>query len=132
MSKLKTQIDADIKSAMLAKDNVKKEILKFIKSEIQRIEGGLKVLDDNEIIKIMRTQVENLKITPSETSGAEIAVLESYLPKLMNDEQIREKIGELISGGESTIPAIMKHFSQHYKGLVDNKRVNEIAKEVLV
>lgn len=129
---LKEKIDADIKSAMLSRDNVKKEILKFIKSEIQRNEAGLKTLDDADIQKMMRGQVENLKtITNSETTSREIEVLESYLPKMMSEEEIKEKVVEIISSGINNIGAIMGHFTKNYKGLADNKKVMEIAKSLL-
>jgi uncharacterized protein YqeY len=128
--KLKERIDADIKRAMLAKDNVTRDILKFIKSEVQRSEGGLKVLDNADIEKMMRTQIENLKITPSKTSEKEIEVLSSYLPSLMTEDQLRVIIKDLIDGN-SNIGSIMGNLSKNYKGLVDNKRAMEIAKEEL-
>jgi uncharacterized protein YqeY len=125
--KLKERIDADIKRAMLAKDNVTRDILKFIKSEVQRSEGGLKVLDNADIEKMMRTQIENLKITPSKTSEKEIEVLSS---SLMTEDQLRVIIKDLIDGN-SNIGSIMGNLSKNYKGLVDNKRAMEIAKEEL-
>lgn len=131
---MKERIDADIKAAMLSRNNVAREILKFIKSEIQRKEGGLIILSDADIQKLMRSQIESLKLTPSDTSNEEIAILESYLPKMMTEKEIRHIIFGLMI--RSDIPPmnlgdIMKHFAANYKGLVDNKIVSKIATELL-
>lgn len=139
MSKLKEQIDNDIKIAMIARNNVAKEILKFIKSEIQRKEGGLMVMSDSDVEKLIRNQVENLKITPSETSEEEIRVLETYLPQLLSDKKVeglvRGFINDHINSGGSVatlnVGAIMKYFNANFKGQVDNKLVSDIAKQML-
>jgi uncharacterized protein YqeY len=80
----------------------------------------------------MRTQVENLKtITNSETSTREIEILNEYLPSMMNDSDIEKIITEIIPT-INNIGAIMGYFSKNYKGLVDNKRVSEIYKNLNV
>lgn len=129
---MKAKIEADIKAAMLARNNVAKEILKFIKSEIQRKEGGLVILTDEEIQKLMRNQIESLKLTPSDTSNEEIKVLEAYLPKMMDEEEIKVELRFLKSGAvKLDMPTIMKHFSANFKGKVDNKVVSQLAKEFI-
>lgn len=128
---MKERIDADIKAAMLSRNTVAREILKFIKSEIQRKEGGLITMSDADIQKLMRNQIESLKLTPSDTSNEEIAVLESYLPKMMTEEEIRKEIVYLYSNNFDglTMKEVMQHFATNFKGLADNKIVSQIAKE---
>lgn len=128
---LKEQIDADIRSAMISKDNIKKEILKFIKGEIQRSEGGLKILSDTDIQKMMRSQIENLKITPSVTSDKEIEILDSYLPSMMSEDEITLII-KSIKETNPNLGLIMKYFNSNHKGLVDNKLVSKVANLLLL
>lgn len=131
---MKERIDADIKAAMLSRNTVAREILKFIKSEIQRKEGGLITLSDTDIQKLMRNQIESLKLTPSDTSNEEIAVLESYLPKMMTEEEIRNVIEGLMIRSDvqiTNLGDVMKYFATHHKGLADNKTVSQWANIIL-
>ena len=129
---LKEQLDLDIKSAMISKNNVKRDILRFVKSEVQRSEAGKVIFDDTDIQKMMRTQIENLKtITNSTTSAEEISILESYLPTMMDEEHIRAFAQQCIRSGASNLGMIMKYFNENHKGKVDNKIVSQISKELL-
>ncbi len=128
---LKEKIDADIKAAMISKNIIKRELLKFIKSEYQRKDSPQNPLSDADIQKIMRGQIESLKITPSDTSVEEMAILESYLPQLMTEEIIRAEITLLVSEDNSNIGSIMKHFKDNYDGLYDGKIVSMVARELM-
>lgn len=131
---MKERIEADIKAAMLSRNTVAKEILKFIKSEIQRKEGGLITMSDEDIQKLMRNQIESLKLTPSDTSNEEITILESYLPKMMTEEEIRNVIEGLMFRSDIQIKSlgdIMKYFAANHKGLADNKTVSQWANIIL-
>lgn len=131
---MKERIDADIKAAMLSRNTVAREILKFIKSEIQRKEGGLITMSDADIQKLMRNQIESLKLTPSDTSNEEIAVLESYLPKMMTEEEIRNVIEGLMIRSDvqiTNLGDVMKYFAANHKGLADNKTVSQWANIIL-
>jgi uncharacterized protein YqeY len=128
---LKEKIDTDIKTAMVDRNNIERDILRVVKSEIQRSEAGLKTFEDADIVKLMRGQIENLKVIGTERAKKEIWIIEQYLPKMMDHEEIESKITYLISTGINNLGAIMKHFNEHHKGMVDNKKVSEIVKQKL-
>lgn len=63
----------------------------------------------------------------------EIAILETYLPKSMTVDEIRNKVAEIIKKGsftKSDIGKVMKEFSSKYEGQ-DGKIVSGIVRELL-
>ena len=81
----------------------------------------------------MRRQIENLKITPSATSAEEIKILESYVPQMWTEEQIKIEATSFVTGAGKpvTLGEVMKHFSTNHKGLVDNSIVSKVARELV-
>jgi len=114
---LKQKISADYMAAFKSKNTVAKNLLSVIRGEIQTLEknSGVEHLNDEDIIKILNKTLKSLKETnasfPSEQTTEELAIVESYLPKQMSDEEIIEKIKELIEGGAGNIAEIMRAFS---------------------
>jgi len=88
-----------------------------IKGEIQTIEKntGVENLSDEEVTKILNKTVKSLKETQSKSADTqtaeELLIVESYLPKQMNESEIAVKIQELVDGGASNIAEIMRAFA---------------------
>jgi uncharacterized protein YqeY len=114
---LKEKIYADYMSAFRNKNTVAKNLLSVIKGEIQTIEknNGTENLSDDEVTKILNKTVKSLKETnasfPSEQTAEELFIVESYLPKQMNEEEIKTKINELVQGGAGNVAEIMRAFA---------------------
>lgn len=114
---LKEKIYADYMSAFRNKNTVAKNLLSVIKGEIQTIEknNGTENLSDDEVTKILNKTVKSLKETnasfPSEQTAEELFIVESYLPKQMNEEEIKTKIDELVEGGAGNVAEIMRAFA---------------------
>lgn len=114
---LKEKIYADYMSAFRNKNTVAKNLLSVIKGEIQTIEknNGTENLSDDEVTKILNKTVKSLKETntsfPSEQTAEELFIVESYLPKQMNEEEIKAKINELVEGGAGNVAEIMRAFA---------------------
>lgn len=114
---LKEKIYADYMSAFRNKNTVTKNLLSVIKGEIQTIEknNGTENLSDDEVTKILNKTVKSLKETnasfPSEQTAEELFIVESYLPKQMNEEEIKTKINELVEGGAGNVAEIMRAFA---------------------
>lgn len=130
---LKEKINKDYIDAFKAKDSIKKNLLSVVKSTIQSTEKNLMVenLPDNKVTEILNSVSKSLKETISkledspakESAISELTIIESYLPKQMNEEEISNKIAELKNKGVTTIPEIMKAFA----GLpVDRKLVAKL------
>jgi uncharacterized protein YqeY len=132
---LKEQITQGIKEAMKAKDEVKKNILRVIKAEISREEGGLKDLDDTAVIKLIKKNIKSLDEIGDEGALAEKAVLEVYLPQQMSEAEITKALEEIIaSTGASSMQdmgKVMGAFNAKYVGLADGGTVSGIVKAKL-
>jgi hypothetical protein len=144
---LKEQINTQIKEAMKAKENAKRDALRLLSSAFKQIEvDERRELSDEDVIKIIQKQIKqrNDSITQYQTAGrddliekelSEIAFYEPYLPKQLGDEELSSAIKAIISqvGAESMkdIGKVMGMASKELAGKVDGKRINECAKALL-
>ena len=52
-------------------------------------------------------------------------IISKFLPQMLSEAEIRAIIATL---SDKSIPAVMKHFKEHYAGKVDMGVVNKIAR----
>jgi uncharacterized protein YqeY len=144
---LKDQINTDIKEAMKAKENAKRDALRLLSSAFKQIEvDERKELTDDDVIKIIQKQIKqrNDSITQYQSAGrddliekemSEIAFYEPYLPKQLSDEELTTAIKAIVTQVEATsmkdIGKVMGMASKELAGKVDGKRINECAKALL-
>ena len=132
---LKENINTDYITAFKAGDTVKKNVLSVLKGEIQTLEKNMGVasLSDEDVIKILNKSVKSLKETlayfpDNEVTQFELAVIESYLPKQLTTEEIREIVKTLAEAGMSSIGEFMRHFKDMP---ADRQVVADTVKELL-
>lgn len=135
--KLTETISKDFMTAFKAKNSTAKNVLSVIKGEIQTKEkntGSEMSNDDvlNIITKTVKSIKETLKHTTESSSefnelNKELDVLDVYMPKLMSESEIKEKIKELVDSGVTNIGGIMKAFS---KLPADKELVSKLFKEL--
>jgi len=144
---LKAQLLQDMKDAMRAKDKVRLSTIRMINSLIKNAEIEKRgELTDDEIIQLLMKYAKQRKeaIEMYEKGGrqdlvekekAELAVVESYLPKQMSEEEIRKLVKEAIevTGASSPkdIGKVMQHVMPKVKGRADGSVVNKIVREML-
>ncbi|MFP4287986.1 MAG: GatB/YqeY domain-containing protein [Bacteroidales bacterium] len=142
-------IDADIKKAMLAKEKDKLEALRAVKNAIllQRTEkGASEELDEQTELKILQKLVKQRKESAEiyhEKGRTEMAeqemqqaeVIQQYLPEQMSEDQIKEKIKQIVdqTGASSMkdMGKVMGVASKQLAGKADNKIISQIVKEIL-
>lgn len=56
-----------------------------------------------------------------------IEIIDSYLPKMLSDEEIKNIIASL---DDKSTPAVMKHFKTNYASQVDMKKVSDALKNL--
>ena len=138
---LLTQIKKD---RMLAKKNGNEktyESLTTLFSEIQRMDKEDQEKDDmvqKVIVKSVKSLKEMIEATGSGDTSAfeeEIAILSEYLPKQMDESELKALIETLVKeeGAESPrdMGKIMKRLSTDYKGQYDGRAASQLVKEVL-
>ena len=106
-----SNLTEEIKSAMRAKDSLKLESLRAIKSAVllaQTAKGGGAELSDEEAIKILQRLVKQRKESASifreqgrsdlaEPEEAQAQVIASFLPEQLSEEEVAKLIAEIIS-----------------------------------
>ena len=144
---LKEQINNDIKEAMKARDNLKRDALRLLSSAFKQIEvDERKELSDDDVIRIIQKQIKQRNDAISQYTDAgrlelaakeqsEIEYYEPYLPKQLSDEELTEALKNIISQTGATslkeIGKVMGVASKELSGKVDGKRINECAKTLL-
>ncbi len=143
---LKAQLEMEMKDAMRARDSLKLNAIRFLMAQIKNKEIDLrKELTDEDIFKIIQTLVKQRKesIAFSEKAGrsdlvekekAELALLESYLPKSLSDEEIIAIISDVVKELNATqkdFGKVMKAVMPRIAGRADGGKVNELVKKVL-
>ncbi len=128
--RIQEQIKQDLKQAMKDKDEEKKNTLRIIIGEFGRAEA--KELSDDEVIKIVRKLIksEQESLAQSGKSASDsryIQILESYLPQMASDEEIRRWIAENIdfSDYKNKMQA-MRDIMAHFGASADGNQVKQI------
>ena len=133
---LQKQISADLVTAMKTKDTTTLNTLRVLKGEIQRAEqspNGRIELSDGDIVKLIKKSIDGI----NEIGGNqdEVLVLEKYMPKQMNLDDVISLVKILIAENNYNSPKdmgkIMAHFSQNFAGQYDGKLLSEIVKKEL-
>lgn len=146
---LETQIQKDIMEAMKAKDTVRLNAVRSIKSAIllaKTAEGGSKELQDSDIIKLIQKLSKQRKEAAEQYSAAgrqeladnelsEAAVLETYLPKMLSEEEtearLKEIIAELGASAPSDMGKVMGVATKRLAGLAEGKTISTIVRKLL-
>jgi uncharacterized protein YqeY len=128
---LKERINADFMIAFKNREIEKKNFLGVVKGEIQNEEGRSGIASDEVVLGILKKIEKSLTQTNTEQSLKELDYIKPYLPQMMSESLVREKVKTYINSGLSNMGQIMGEFNKNYKGLVDNKMLSEIVKEYL-
>lgn len=136
---LREQIDADLKKAMLARDEVTRDTLRMIKSELvtRDEEDALAVL--MRAVKSRRDSIQSYleggRQDLADNEQAEIDVIQRYLPKPLSEEEAREAVSGIIEEVGATskkdLGKVMKEVRARFPGQIDGKLASKIAGELL-
>jgi len=94
---LTTQIRDDVKTAMKAKDDVRRNILRVVLGDVETQEARTgKTLEDEQVHKVIRKLIESnkeaLAARHDDKLVQENTVLEVYLPQLLSQDKILEAL----------------------------------------
>jgi len=125
---LQETIKADLKKAMLSKDEARTSTLRIILGEFARMPK--KELTDQEVQGVIRKLVksENEMLAASGTADAAyLEVLEGYLPKQPSETEIREWIANNINFDDyANKMQAMKPIMTNFGGAADGNLVRKI------
>ena len=139
------KINDDIKNAMRAKDALRLETLRMMKSKILLV-NARGDLPEAEIIKILTKYANALKEEAAEAEKVgraetaahakqELKIVEEYLPKQLGEEEVKAVVAKVVeeTGANSMkdMGRVMKEVLARHPG-IDGAVVSRLVKEKLV
>lgn len=137
----------DLKNAMRNKNVVCRDTIRLLLAAIKNVEIEVgHPLEDDEILEIINKEAKRRReaITEYEQAGrqdlveqeqAELLIIEAYLPRQMNREEIEvvvhEAIADLNAQSFSDLGTVMGHLMPQLKGRADGQLVNQVVRKVL-
>lgn len=145
---LQQNIDQDIKSAMLSKDSSRLRGLRAIKAAllVAKTEKGAELVTEDTEIKVLQRLVKQRKESAEiyqtqnrqdlyQIELEELQVIEAYLPKQMDKDEIRTHITSVIkqtgASGMKDMGKVMGIVNKDLAGKADGKTISELVKELL-
>ena len=149
---LRERLTDDLKEAMRNRDDTRKRTVRSIIAAMKKAEteldssGSRVVLDDPGILGIISKQAKQRQesIEAFQAGGrqdlvdreqAELAILQSYLPRQLTqaeiEEQARQVIAETGASGPRDIGTVMRPLMARLKGQADGRLVNQVVRELL-
>jgi uncharacterized protein YqeY len=146
---LEQTINADIKTAMLAKDANALTSLRAVKAAIllaktaEGAKGELSTDDETMIVqKLVKQRKDSLEIFEqqnradlAEKERQEIAVIEKYLPAQLSPEELKAALQQIIAETGASSPAdmgkVMGAASKALSGKAEGKAISSMVKELL-
>ena len=147
--KLENKISHEIKEAMRAKDNLRLETLRSIKSGIILIKtksSEKKDLTENDEInllqKLVKQRRESANIFKSQkrndlanSEEAQLKIIQEFLPKQMEDLDLEKIINDIIlkfnAKSMKDMGIVMGNANKIVAGRADSKKIAEIVKKTL-
>lgn len=144
---MRAQISSDLKAAMKAGDKPKVATLRLINAAIQSAEIEAKgQIDDAAVVAVMTKMVKQRRDSIAQfTSGgrpdlaeneqSEIAIIEAYLPKQMDDAAVAAAIADAIKASGAASPKdmgkVMGLLKGKYAGQMDFQKASAAVKAAL-
>ncbi len=144
---MRAKISGDVKAAMKAGEKDKVAVLRLINAAIQSAEiESRSTLDDAGILQVMTKMVKQRRDSIAQyTSGgrpdlaekeqAEIAIIEQYLPKQMDEaavaEAIKAAIAETGAASAKDMGKVMGVLKAKYAGQMDFQKASAAVKAAL-
>ena len=143
----KEALEADLKSAMRASDDVRKRTLRMVLTAIKLAEVDRRgPLDEPALLAVLQKEAKSRRETIEEAKQAnrndlvdstqvEIDVLQNYLPQPLTPDELetlaRQVIDEVEASGPGFVGKVMKVLIPRVQGRADGKVVNVLVRNLL-
>lgn len=139
---IEEKLREDVKAAMKSGDATRRDALRFMISELGRVEvqRGRKLAEAEVVaelqkaVKVRRETAEQVRALRPEQATRELAeatLLETYLPRQMSEAEVEAAVAEAIAAVGATskkdLGKVMKEMMARHQGLVDGAVVQRVA-----
>ena len=146
---LEHTIVADLKAAMLSKDATALRGIRAIKAAIivaKTSEGATGEISSEEEIKLLQKLIKQRKdsleiyhqksrLDLAQVEQEEIEVIEKYLPKQLDEPELRQALAKIIEEVGAASPAnmskVMSVATKQLAGRADGKTISSVVRELL-
>ncbi|HMK25433.1 MAG TPA: GatB/YqeY domain-containing protein [Chitinophagaceae bacterium] len=146
---LEQKIMAELKTAMLAKDEAALRSLREVKAAIllaktaEGASGELKEEDEIKLLqKLVKQRKDSLEIFQQQNRAdlakkeeEEIAIISKFLPQQLSAEEIKAELVKIMAAVGATSPAdmgkVMGAATKQFAGKADGKTISALVKELL-
>lgn len=146
MIELYRKIEADMKHALKEGDAIKLSCLRMALSAIKTLEIEKKDMEEADVLQIIQRQIKQHKESIeqfekgerpdlADKEAKELAILEAYVPKQLNEDElltiIKGVISETGAAAKSDAGRVMKAVMDKVRGRADGKVVNRVVMSLL-
>lgn len=144
---IREKLDSDLKEAMKSREVFRLDVIKLMRAALKNQEiDKMKTLEEPEVMEVMGREAKKLKDALEQFRAGgrqdlvdktekEIVIIESYLPKGLEEAEIKAIVTEKISAAGEVTPKdfgrIMKEVMAETKGRADGATVSRLVKEAL-
>ena len=140
---IREQILADIKEAMKAKDEFKRDALRTLNAALKQGEVDQRIEMTDEVVlpllqKEIKKRADSVELylkgareDLAKKEQSEIELIKTYLPAQLSDDELKEKIKSIIEKVGKNLGAVMKTAKDEIGASAEAKRISMIAKELL-
>lgn len=147
MSAVKETLKSDLKAAMIAKENFKRDTIRFLMAAIKQVEVDERIeMDDAGIYKLIQKSLKQREDAATQFKEAgrddlyekemkEADILKVYMPKQLSEAELKTIINATIAKlGASSMKEmgmVMKSVNEEVGTSADGKTVSTLVKELL-
>ena len=146
---LREQLDADMKTALREKDQLRLSTVRMIKSAMKYKEtepGATGPLDETGILQVVTSEIKKRRDAATEyekanrpdlaaKENAELAVLQAYLPPQLSEAELAKAVADAIAEADALGPKdmgkVMKVLTPRIQGRADTRVAADLVKQKL-
>ncbi len=144
---MKSRLDDDLKQAMRDRDALRRDVVRYMRSEIRNEEiRTQKELDDEGVIQVLSKQAQQRRDSIEAYTGAdrqdlvekersELSVILSYLPRQMTGDEITDLVQQVVAevgaSGPADMGKVMSAIMPQVRGKAEGREVSSIVQQTL-
>ena len=144
---MKARLDDDLKQAMRSRDNARRDVIRYLRSEIRNQEIRVQEdLDDEGVVQVLSRQAQQRRDSIEAFSEAnrtdlvdkeqaELEIILEYMPRQMTSDEITSLVLQVISdvgaSGPGDMGKVMSQIMPQVRGRAEGREVSSIVMETL-